>query len=106
MAFRPPTNSLGKATLSNGQEMLIDEIVAEQASALGHQGRKVEKLLAALRAAEEAGDAEACADLTRRAAREVWAFFVQREMCGMRNHKSVIKEMQIPRAVLLRLGVF
>jgi hypothetical protein len=105
--FRPPTNLLGKATLSNGQELLGDEIVAEQAASLGHHGRKAEKALAALRAwdaGEAASDATTRDALVTRAARDVWAFLVQRELCGLRDERRVIREMQIPRDVLNRLG--
>ena len=43
--------------------------------------------------------------LVARAAREVWAFFVQRELCGLRDQKQVIAFYGIPNEVLVRLGV-
>ena len=78
------------------------EILAEKASSLGHHGRQVEKAIAALRAHE--GTAEERQDLLRRAAREVWAFFVQRELCGLRDQREVIRFYGIPPEVLNRLG--
>ena len=78
------------------------EILAEKASSLGHHGRQVEKAIAALRAHE--GTAEERQDLLRKAAREVWAFFVQRELCGLRDQREVIRLYGIPSEVLNRLG--
>jgi len=42
--------------------------------------------------------------LVRKAAREVWAFFVQRELCGLRDQKQVIRDYGIPGEVIVRLG--
>jgi len=103
--FRPPMNLLGKTTLSNGLELFREEIVAEQAASLGHHGRKAEAALAALRA----WDAGERGKMTRQAVVEaaskaVWAYFVQRELCGLRDERQVIREMGIPPEVLNRLG--
>jgi hypothetical protein len=78
------------------------EIMGEKASSLGHHGRQVEKVLAALKA--HAGDPESRLELVRHAAREVWAFFVQRELCGLRDQREVIRFYGIPTEVLNRLG--
>jgi hypothetical protein len=81
------------------------EILGEQASSLGHHGRLVEKAMAALVAFDAAGGDEAGRRaLVRAAAKEVWAFFVQRELCGMRDHREVIRLYGIPPEVLVRLG--
>lgn len=88
-------------------DVLESEVAAEKASSLGHHGRQVEKALAALRAFDAApGEAEARAQLVRKAAREVWAFLVQRELCGLRDQKEVIRHYGIPGEVLVRLGAF
>ena len=42
--------------------------------------------------------------LVKKAARVVWAFFVQRELCGLRDQKQIIKDYGIPGEVLGRLG--
>lgn len=76
------------------------EALSESASSLGHHGRKVEKALAALRASTEGGRAAALAV----ASEAVWAYFVQRELCGLRDHRLIIREMDIPADVLNRLG--
>lgn len=78
------------------------EVVAEKASSLGHHGRKVEAALAALKSFE--GTAEERLDLVREAAREVWMFFIQRELCGLRDQPEVIRFYGIPQDVLVRLG--
>jgi hypothetical protein len=76
------------------------EALAESASSLGHQGRKVEKALTAL-----AGAPPQWRDAAMTAAGEaVWSYFVQRELCGMRDHRLIIREMGIPPEVLMRLG--
>ena len=42
--------------------------------------------------------------LLKRAAEAVYAYFIQRELCGMRRHQDVIREYRIPNEVLVRLG--
>lgn len=79
------------------------DLLAEQAASLGHHGRLVQKAMAALKA-DEAADPEHRLALVKKAAREVWAYFVQREACGMRDHREVIKDYGIPGEVLVRLG--
>jgi hypothetical protein len=34
----------------------------------------------------------------------VWAFMIQRELCGLRNWDAVVKHYSIPREVLNRVG--
>lgn len=76
------------------------EALSESASSLGHHGRKAEKTLAALAAASPETRAAALAE----AGEAVWAYFVQRELCGLRDHRLIIQEMGIPSEVLTRLG--
>ena len=40
----------------------------------------------------------------KEAAHQVWAFFVQRELCGLRDQKEIIRFYGIPQEVLARLG--
>lgn len=100
MAVRPPKQLAKVVNPETGQSMVEAEIMAETAASLGHHGRKVEAALKRLEGADEATRPEAL----KLAAREVWAFFIQREMCGMRDHRLIIREMGIPEAVLRRLG--
>jgi hypothetical protein len=86
--------------------VLEADLMAEKASSLGHHGRLVESALAALQAFDvSTGDTEERKKLVRKAAYEVWAFFVQRELCGLRDQKQIIKDYGIPGEVLVRLGV-
>ena len=101
MAVRPP-DLLGM----NGKDPLaaaLDyELAAEMAATLGRAGKQAEALLAILEALP-ADDPERQAAL-KSAAKAVHAYFIQRELCGMRRHNAVIREMRIPQAVLFRLG--
>jgi hypothetical protein len=86
--------------------VLQADLLADKASSLGYHGRLVEQAMAALRAfdAGPGGDAEARLALVRKAAKEVWAYFVLREACGLRDQRQVIKDYGIPGEVLVRLG--
>jgi hypothetical protein len=86
----------------SGLDLLGHEILAEKAAALGRAGRKVEASLARLR--EHDGDEALRAPLLKAAAEAVHAYFIQRELCGLRRHDAIIREHDIPRAVLVRLG--
>ena len=81
---------------------LAAEIMGEKAASLGRAGEKVERSLAALRAHE--GSPADRAAVLRTATQAVHAYFIQRELCGLRRHDDVIREYCIPREVLVRLG--
>jgi hypothetical protein len=87
-------------------DVLEADLIAEKASSLGHHGRLVERAMAALGAFDlkPGGDPVERLKLVRKAAREAWAFLVQRELCGLRDQKQVIKDYGIPGEVLVRLG--
>ncbi len=87
-------------------DLLKAELAGESASSLGHHGRQVEAAMAAIRAFDAAakGTPEERVALLRRAARAVWHYFVQRELCGMRDHRWVIKDYGITDEVMVRLG--
>lgn len=78
------------------------DMLQERASSLGHHARLVETAMAALHAFE--GDGETRLTLVKKTAHIVWAYFVQREACGFRDHRQVIKDYAIPGEVLVRLG--
>ena len=85
--------------------VLEADLLAEKASSLGHHGRLVEKAMADLRAFDaKPGDPDDRLKLVRKAAREVWSFLVQRELCGLRDQKQIVKDYGIPGEVLVRLG--
>jgi len=91
--------------LTSGFGPIETEVMAEKASSLGHHGRQVERAMAALRAFDSrTGSSEDRVELLKAAARAVWKYFVQREACGIRDHKDAIKLYGIPGEVLARLG--
>lgn len=87
-------------------DLLKTEIAGESAASLGHHGRQVEAAMKALRAFDAAGHgrADERLALVRRASKAVWSYFVQRELCGMRDHRWVIADYGITDEVMARLG--
>jgi len=107
MALKIPGGDLSSRG-GTGLEALDVEIVAEMASSLGAAGRRVEEAMAKLHAWSPAegwspADGERGV-LVKAAAEAVYAYFVQRELCGLRRHDDVIAAQRIPREVLARLG--
>lgn len=101
MSFRPPQSYLDNAAGKSPLNVLEYELMAERADSLGRAGLKAEAALARLGAAAD-DDREALLDA---AAREVYALFIQREICGLKNGRDVVARYGIPGAVLARLGV-
>ncbi len=108
MSVRPP-QFFGSPSIESGLSALEYEIAEERASALGRNGRQVEASLAKLRQwdAQHAGqDDMKRLDLVQEAAEAVWGLFVQRELCGLSNGADVVKDYQIPRDVMAKVGTF
>ena len=101
MSVRMPSNFGRPGAQESALDLLGHEILAEKAAALGRAGQRVEQTLRKLR---EDGEGEHRARLLKEAAAAVHAYFIQRELCGLRRHDAVIREYDIPRAVLVRLG--
>ncbi|TIV99366.1 MAG: hypothetical protein E5V74_16600 [Mesorhizobium sp.] len=101
MSVRMPTNFGRSGAQESALDLLGHEILAEKAAALGRAGQRVEETLARLR---EGGEGDQRNRLLKEAAAAVHAYFIQRELCGLRKHDAVIREYNIPRAVLVRLG--
>jgi hypothetical protein len=95
-------------------DTLTYEIVQEQASALGRLGRGLEAALEALRefdAAHPRSEASPDGRQTRRtlvaaAGHALWMFVVQREACGLRDSRSVMRDYKVPAEVRHRMGYF
>lgn len=93
-------------------DVLNYEIVQEQASALGRMGRALEAALAKLRdfdALHPPADVPASAQEARRilvleAGYALWMFVVQREACGLRDSGNIVRNYNVPREVLQRMG--
>ncbi len=104
---------LGKPPRTASPLDLIDsEIVQEQASALGRLGRGLEAALAALRefdaehgATPSDGERTQRAALVAQAGHALWMFVVQRESCGLRDSRAVMRDYQVPPEVQVRMGL-
>jgi uncharacterized protein DUF6665 len=95
-------------------DLLEHEFAQERASALGRLGRALEAELAALAQfdAEHTGDAAASAErrqargeLVARSSVALWQFVVQRESCGLRDMRLVLRDYRVPPEVAARMGM-
>jgi hypothetical protein len=81
-------------------DVLADEFGREKASALGRLGRALEATLAALaeldagnlREASAAEDRQLRASLVAEASVALWHFVVQRQACGLRDIRYVLRD--------------
>lgn len=104
MSVRPPRDNS-----STPHVVALDyEIAHEQASALGRLGRAFEAALGALSEYDsthtERGAARA--RLVQEAGEALWCFMVQREACGLRDQRSVLRDYRVPAEVYARMGIF
>jgi hypothetical protein len=93
-------------------DLIESEIIQEQASALGRLGRGLEAALATLREFDAAllsppSDAARTqrAALVAQAGYALWMFVVQREACGLRDSRAVMRDYQVPPEVQVRMGL-
>ena len=113
MTVRPPRMNSHKER----ESALGYEIVQEQAAALGRLGRALEAALAAL--SEHDGLHSDCekpigqtaagavrARLLQEASDALWCFVVQREACGLRDQRAIMRDYRVPAEVQNRMGVF
>ena len=111
--LRPPQSHRKRS-----RENALDyEIAQEQAGALGRLGRALEAALAALAAHDRAqaehgedGANGAASDprrarLVQDAGYALWCFVIQREACGLRDQRLIIREYRVPAEVQNRMGV-
>lgn len=84
------------------------EIAQEQASALGRLGRALEAALAALRDYDRTDPKPGTKrnELVQNAGDALWCFVVQREACGLRDPRPVMRDYRVPVEVQNRMGVF
>jgi hypothetical protein len=102
---------MSRKTRPSPAELLADEFRQEKASALGRLGRALEASLAALarfeashpQAASTAGR-QLRAKLVAEASVALWHFVVQREACGLRDLRYVLRDYGVPREVAARMG--
>lgn len=93
-------------------DVLEYELVQEQAAALGRMGRALEAALAALREFDaehphtevSASERQARRALVTEAGKALWMFIVQREACGLRDSRTVMRDYGVPGEVMLHSG--
>jgi hypothetical protein len=97
---------------ANPAALLDYEIIQEQASALGRMGRALEAALAQLREFDAAyppssppPDREARRTLVAAAGHALWMFVVQREACGLRDSRTLMRDYKIPGEVVGCMGL-
>lgn len=118
MTLRAPRSN-ANAVNTVRESALGYEIAQEQAAALGRLGRALEAALAALSRHDRAdtghnGDAAnrpspaapSRQRLVEEASDALWCFIVQREACGLRDQRLVLREYGVPAEVRNRMGVF
>jgi uncharacterized protein DUF6665 len=94
-------------------DVLSYEIVQEQAVALGRMGRALEDAIARLRefdATHPRSGAPASAQQARRtlvveAGHALWMLMVQREACGLRDSRTVMRDYNVPGEVQRCMGM-
>ncbi len=103
----------GRASNRTPVDLLEDEFAQEMASALGRLGRAFEAALAALRefdarmtgAEVSPASRKHRAALVQQASTALWQFIVQREACGLRDMRYVLREYRVPAEVSSRMGM-
>jgi len=96
----------------SGVDVLDYELAQEQAVALGRMGRALEEAIAGLRqfdAANPRSGAPAPMQRARRtlvmqAGHALWMFVVQREACGLRDSRAVMRDYKVPDEVQQCMG--
>jgi hypothetical protein len=92
------------------------ELRGERAASLGRSGRRLRSALEALRRCDERQDDETPSretgrsaldrsDLLASAAEALLSYIVQREALGLTSHADAIRDYQVPREVLRRVGI-
>ena len=115
MALRLPSSPNMSISRRKPVDAFDYEVAQEMAGALGRLGRALEHTLRAL--AEFDAARPAGVSLTgeardrrhqhvREASRALWHFMVQREACGLRDTRQVLRDYSVPTEVRDRMGVY
>jgi hypothetical protein len=87
------------------------ELRAERAAAMGRGGRRLRGALEELRRFDQThsdcGTAQSAVrgELLASAVEAWWGYIVQREALGLTSHADAVREYQVPREVLERIGI-
>jgi hypothetical protein len=99
----------------NPAQLLDQEFEQEKASALGRMGRALEHAIAALAefdaqhaplAGASAAARQARSKLVSDASLALWHFVVQREACGLRDVRQIMRDYRVPSEVMARMGAW
>jgi hypothetical protein len=110
-----PTLYLANTKFNKPVDALSYEIAQEMAGALGRLGRTLEKSLLALETFDAACKHELVTSKESRdrrhklmtdAAHALWQFIVQREACGLRDSRHIMRDYRVPPEVRNRMGAF
>jgi hypothetical protein len=109
MSYRLPRNFASQHRESN-VEALNYELLQESAGTLARLGLRLERSLQALAAHDAAagqggGNAGERDALVAAAGESLWYYVVQREVMGLRDNESVMRDLGVPREVRLRMGL-
>lgn len=97
---------------SSSAELMEHEFTQEKASALGRLGRAFESALDLLREFDSRNERETLssqmrmlrARLVDQASMALWYFAIQREVCGLRDLRHVLRDYRVPAEVIARMG--
>jgi hypothetical protein len=107
--------NLAKINFKKPVDAFDYEVAQEMAGALGRLGRALERTLQALAEFDAArpvglsltGEArDRRQQHVREASRALWHFMVQREACGLRDTRQVLRDYSVPTEVRDRMGVY
>jgi hypothetical protein len=104
------TNQVSKSAAA---DLLAHEFAQEKASALGRLGRAFAAALTALAEFDRSRSPGECsvadrklrAALLQDASAALWHFIVQREACGLRDMRHVLRDYGVPIEVSDRMGI-
>ncbi len=110
-AVRPPSFFSNPEPKDPLAAALEQEVMSEKAGTLARLMRVLEQKMARLdgyerrvAAGERAEDGERRRRLVAEAGEALWHVVIQRELCGLRRHDGLMRELAIPAAVRLAMG--
>ncbi|WP_420822447.1 DUF6665 family protein [Sphingomonas crocodyli] len=101
MSLRLPQNLETAFPSDRALNAFHGEVLAEKAASLGRAGKLLASKLALLAKAAPGEDRKS---LLQDAADAAHGYFIQRELCGLCTHQTIVKDYKIPREVLARIG--
>ena len=101
MSLRLPQDLGSHFFPDRARDAFNHEVLAEKAASLGRAGKKLAAKLAQLTNVSTEVDRT---QILKEAAESAHDYFIQRELCGLFSHQSIIDDYEIPREVLARIG--